>query len=265
MAPNLFPSSGTDCKVCLINPPNVYSYEATTLIAIPPIGLAYIASNLTDSGADVRLLDGYAEFMGQHRRERYGGVSCGVEGATTEELVDRIPNGTSMIGISCMFMHQWPLVREITTAIHRKHPDVPLLLGGEQITGACKHILPEVPFAFACLGEGEDTAVAFLGALARGKDLKTTEGLGLMEEGQLVFTGPRERIRNPDRLPPPAWALLPLERYMHRKQFTGPTRGASMPLLATRGCPYRCTFCSSPQMWTTRWLSRDPQNVFAEM
>jgi len=38
-----------------------------------------------------------------------------------------------------------------------------------------------------------------------------------------------------------------------------------MPLLATRGCPYQCTFCSSPAMWTTRWLARSPELVFKEM
>ena len=38
-----------------------------------------------------------------------------------------------------------------------------------------------------------------------------------------------------------------------------------MPLLATRGCPYSCSFCSSPQMWTTRWKARDPVQLVAEM
>ena len=38
-----------------------------------------------------------------------------------------------------------------------------------------------------------------------------------------------------------------------------------MPIMATRGCPYRCTFCSSPQMWTTKWVARDPKDVVAEI
>ena len=38
-----------------------------------------------------------------------------------------------------------------------------------------------------------------------------------------------------------------------------------MPILATRGCPYQCTFCSSPQMWTTRYVTRKPREVVNEM
>jgi radical SAM superfamily enzyme YgiQ (UPF0313 family) len=38
-----------------------------------------------------------------------------------------------------------------------------------------------------------------------------------------------------------------------------------MPLLATRGCPFQCTFCSNPGMWTQRWIPRDPRLVVDEM
>src|SRR5581483_2645338 len=39
----------------------------------------------------------------------------------------------------------------------------------------------------------------------------------------------------------------------------------AMPMMATRGCPYRCTFCSSPSMWGTSWLARDPRDVIDEI
>jgi radical SAM superfamily enzyme YgiQ (UPF0313 family) len=38
-----------------------------------------------------------------------------------------------------------------------------------------------------------------------------------------------------------------------------------MPILATRGCPYRCTFFSSPAMWTTRYYVRDVSHVVDEI
>jgi anaerobic magnesium-protoporphyrin IX monomethyl ester cyclase len=38
-----------------------------------------------------------------------------------------------------------------------------------------------------------------------------------------------------------------------------------MPIIATRGCPYQCTFCSNPEMWTTRWYARDPDLVLDEI
>ena len=38
-----------------------------------------------------------------------------------------------------------------------------------------------------------------------------------------------------------------------------------MLILATRGCPYQCTFCSSPSMWSTRYLMRPPADVVDEI
>lgn len=35
--------------------------------------------------------------------------------------------------------------------------------------------------------------------------------------------------------------------------------------MASRGCPFRCTFCSNNQMWTTRYILRDVDDVIAEI
>ena len=38
-----------------------------------------------------------------------------------------------------------------------------------------------------------------------------------------------------------------------------------MPMLASRGCPHRCTFCSNSNMWSNRWIARNPKLVADEM
>ncbi|MEL7207730.1 MAG: radical SAM protein, partial [Actinomycetota bacterium] len=38
-----------------------------------------------------------------------------------------------------------------------------------------------------------------------------------------------------------------------------------MQILGTRGCPYKCSFCSSPQMWTTKYVVREPDDVVDEI
>ena len=38
-----------------------------------------------------------------------------------------------------------------------------------------------------------------------------------------------------------------------------------MPMLASRGCPYECTFCSVPLMWQRTWIARDPKLVVDEI
>ena len=38
-----------------------------------------------------------------------------------------------------------------------------------------------------------------------------------------------------------------------------------MPILATRGCPYKCTFCSNPNMWGQLYYTRPPSDVVDEI
>ena len=47
------------------------------------------------------------------------------------------------------------------------------------------------------------------------------------------------------------------------EQNSGLYQGRAMPLLATRGCPYRCTFCSQSIM-PIKWRARSSENVIEE-
>jgi radical SAM superfamily enzyme YgiQ (UPF0313 family) len=68
-----------------------------------------------------------------------------------------------------------------------------------------------------------------------------------------------------DAIPFPDWDSFPIEEYISRHQINGINLGRSMPILGTRGCPYQCTFCSNPGMWTQRWIPRNPKLLADEM
>jgi radical SAM superfamily enzyme YgiQ (UPF0313 family) len=72
-------------------------------------------------------------------------------------------------------------------------------------------------------------------------------------------------VREVDRFPLPAWELFPIRNYIDSAAMPGVDMGRSMPILASRGCPYKCTFCSNPQMWGQLWKARKPESVLAEM
>ena len=38
-----------------------------------------------------------------------------------------------------------------------------------------------------------------------------------------------------------------------------------MPIIASRGCPYRCAFCTNPVTWQSKWIARSPESVIEEM
>lgn len=75
----------------------------------------------------------------------------------------------------------------------------------------------------------------------------------------------RPRIAAIDDIPSPAWRLFDLNAYIAHNQPHGAAQGRFIPMLATRGCPFQCTFCTSPQMWTTQWIARSPARVVDEM
>ena len=74
-----------------------------------------------------------------------------------------------------------------------------------------------------------------------------------------------DRTRDVDSIPAPAWDLMPMENYLSRGLNYHIQRGRTIPMLATRGCPYRCTFCSNPAMWGNFWGPRDPAKVVDEI
>jgi radical SAM superfamily enzyme YgiQ (UPF0313 family) len=112
-----------------------------------------------------------------------------------------------------------------------------------------------------CRGEGEETLLELV--------QRVRAGDGVAEVAGITWRGgrnpDRNRIRDVDDIPAPAWDLTPLTNFFTHGFSHGVTREPTMPILATRGCPYSCSFCSNPNMWGTRWTPRDPGAVVDEM
>ena len=243
----------------------VYPSRGISFVAIPPIGLAYVAAALEDAGHRIGLVDGIAQWSDKFYSATYGGRLLGINGGTTQAIAEAVPRDTEIVGISCMFMHQWPLVRDLIADIRKQMPTCTIVLGGEHATGAAELILHQSSADFVVLGEGEETVVELVNALQQ-KQVRFDNIAGLaIRNPDPARTRPRARIRSTPTAARPAWHLVDVEVYMRRKLFHGPSLGKSMPIMATRGCPYQCTFCTSPQMWTTTWLARDPKDVVDEM
>ncbi len=124
---------------------------------------------------------------------------------------------------------------------------IPVLIGGVHIS-----VLPQSldrHMTVACLDEGEETIVDLLQLfLAKRQfsapDLASIPGLAFWDDDQVVVTPRRQPIADLDALPLPARELLDIQR--HTYMFT------------SRGCPYRCRFCSSSAFWDRlRYFSAD--------
>ncbi|MGJ3261283.1 MAG: B12-binding domain-containing radical SAM protein [Rhodospirillales bacterium] len=251
-------------KVCLIRPSIVVPASNQVAMFTPPLGLAYIAGTLRDGGFEVQVIDSVGEKLDtRHPVDN----DCYMYGLTPEETVARIDDDAEIIGVAFGFSFEWPACRDLTKLIRARFPDALLIGGGEHVTAVPEQSLTESALDIGILGEGEETALEICKAFEAG-NLDYSEILGaayIGKDGNAVINARRPRKRELDEIPLPAWDLMPITNYMDRGYGFGINRGRSMPVLASRGCPYQCTFCSNPAMWTTRWVARDPDLLLDEM
>lgn len=259
----MFQPQRAGMKVTLINPPTLLTLRNIgTMKPSLPLGLAYIAAAARHAGHDVRVLDAIA--LAPHETEQSGPLMR--IGAGPDDIVARIPADTEVIGVSCLFSFLWPLVRELVHRIREAFPDVLIVCGGEHFSALTDRSLAEAPIDVIVVGEGEETFVELLDALTRGdRRFDRLAGLAYRRAGVAHHTPRRARSRAVDDIQPPAWDLFNPDLYNECGFANGMPLGYSMPILATRGCPYQCTFCTSPSMWTTRWYAREPARVVDEM
>lgn len=249
-------------KIVLIEPPKfISSTNHVSTVATPPLGLAYVAATLEAEGHQVAVVDAISSGLCTYTA--FGSVY--LRGLALPQVVEQIPADADAIGVGNMFSCQWVVTRELLQRIKRRFPRVPLILGGEHGTALPELSMQQAPLDFVVLGEGEETMASLAGCLEAAGDPASIAGIAYRAGSGVAITPRRSRIRAIDEIPAPAWHLFDVDAYMAHNQPHGASRGRFMPMLATRGCPYECTFCTSPSMWTQRWIPRDPARVVDEM
>lgn len=252
-------------KIALVRPPTIISISEVRPGACPPLGLAYIAASLQEAGHQVQIIDAVGEAL-----EGYSLVP-GVPGVRRQGLSDdavakRIASDVELVGVSCMFSTEWPFAKALIKRIRSEFPLVKIVAGGEHISAVPEYVLNDCSALDFCgLGEGEHVMVDLAAALESGKDIATVSGLAYRQDQAIRRTPARKRVMDVESFPWPAWDLLPIRSYIDHGVTPGVDIGRSIPMLASRGCPYECTFCSNPFMWGQIWKPREQQKVLDEM
>lgn len=146
-------------------------------------------------------------------------------------------------------------------ALRRRHPDKVLVMGGPHPT-FFPEVIRQAPLDGVCLGEGEESFVEYLQYLEAGVHaapagwwIRRDRGAGPVEQGAA-----RPPPMDLDSLAPPAYKLLYDARASYR---LAPNKA----FLATRGCPYRCTYCFNRTLneryrpYGRLFRTRDPESL----
>jgi radical SAM superfamily enzyme YgiQ (UPF0313 family) len=91
------------------------------------------------------------------------------------------------------------------------------------------------------------------------KKLAEVKGIAYRnKDGRIIVTPPAKKVTDLDTLPMPARHLLPMKRYAEKCLFAG-------TIVSSRGCPYRCIFCSNSEFWGHKLRLNSIERVLQEI
>ena len=234
----------------------------------PPLGLAYISGIIEREGGDVKVLDCLAEGPDDYF-PLTGYDDILVNGIAIPKMFSLLDDHYDMIGISLMFSKNWLVNRELINLLKKKYPNAFIIAGGEHASALPEYCLQDCAgLDMVVSGEGEDAISQVCRHMKTGQSLYNIPGTTVKireEDNRIVSNIKKKRILELDEIPLPAWHLFPTDKYFAYNFSFGVSNGRNFPMLATRGCPYSCTFCSSPQMWGTKYLMREVDDVVNEI
>ena len=183
--------------------------------------------------------------------------------------------GAFAFASTCIVGYQVADGASVAEQVRSKYPDLPMIWGGWFPSVAPELYLSRDLANAVCLGQGEVTFTEWLLAIRNGTPVEEVAGLALWRDGKLFHTPKRDLVALDD-LPPPAFDLIDVEKYLDvqesqastakvRYRFPDPP-GYSMQkpyravsYFSSYGCPEPCTFCCSPLVTDRRWKALDAE------
>lgn len=242
-------------KILLVYPP-LYDVTKYGKNPVPPtgvpLGIGSIAAVLEKSGYWVKAIDMFFYNLPH------------VADIIKQENPD-------IIGVTCM-TEQRASVFELVNLIKSINSKAKVVLGGHHATYMYEQILNHFPVDAIVLGEGEVTFLELVKAYENKYDLHSVKGIAYKDANVgIMKTEGRDAIENLDSLPPVAYHLLDVNAYSAPPRVKGCMKGKDITklkfsrIVASRGCVYRCVFCSSFNFWQRKYRTRSAQNVVDEL
>lgn len=176
-----------------------------------------------------------------------------------------------IIALSAQFSSAYDSVLNLAAVCRDLFPDAMILAGGNLVTAMFRELFADSEHIDAiCFGEGELPLLELLRAedrktfLAQHTSWVTREKLTLPDAGfQHQF------IENLDEIPFLDYDILDLDGYRLNptlaRYSTGDDSRLAMPIMTSRGCPFKCTFCASHNAHGREMRFYSKQRVMEDM
>lgn len=222
-------------RVLLINPPSLGMYKLLGL-DLPPLGLLYVAAYLEANAVEVEVCDLNTKRPSDPPLsfKNYDVVGIGTDTTRYQQA------------------HQ--------IALEAKKQGAVVVMGGPHPYYVAEEILRTSAVDYVVRGEGEETMLEIVQSLEQGKDPAWVRGVSSLKGGQFLEIPPRPFNEDLDALPFPARHLLDMNRYPAKMGYR---RITSMH--TSRGCPAKCSFCSSSYNDGFRVRARSARSIVDEI
>lgn len=210
-------------------------------IITPPLGLGYLASYAQKFGHKVLIIDALRDNL------------------SNEQVVEKInAAGISAVGITCLsaFYNEVVELSKMLKAEGKK-----VFIGGIHPTFMPKQTLIDTGADYVSLGEGEISLKKLLEANFDGTGIQGIYNLENLPDKPIKG----EKVENLDDLPMPDWGQISPKSYPRAPHGAVTKNYPIGIIITTRGCPYGCKFCASPNFYDRKIRFRSPKNVVDEI
>ena len=258
-------------KVLLIHPYITSDKNEFMQTLSEPLGLLSLVTYIdamSDKRIEMEILDLYALGHANNTERKNNRISRGLcdKGEISAHLRRIRPD---IIGIHCNFTGYAEDVIEIATICKEVCSHVPVMIGGAHASYDSENILAKHQCVdYIVRREGEETLYELINTIMTGGDIGLIKGITYRsKEGKVILNPDRELIKDLDIIPFPDRSHISMEIYkkLNEESFPIAMNQPAATIMASRGCPYNCIFCSTKNMWGRKWRGRSPSHIIQEI
>lgn len=281
-------STGKKGRVLLLTPNLKGVNDKRSIHRIqPPLGPMIAAAVMRQQGHEVHIHDcALADFYNRKEIDKKTILIGQTDAAIAKVIDDYQPD---IVGISALFSNLMDSAHNIARISKECNPNTTVILGGNHIGNAVKdyryaqrnpdgglpvrlYDLEDHHIDLAMDGEVDLEFPRLVDALLNKMDISTIPGVVMRKNGsaaslEYIINPPPAGIEPLSSLPHPARDLVDMEGYFSIGAFHSAKSKSKrvVNIMASRGCPEVCTFCTTPEMWGAKVRWRETEDIIREI